>query len=312
MGLLGGTLLKARQTFQHGVRTAWYRDVVRPRILKTLPIIGLTDPRAEIHVLTSERDWLNLMWALKSFYHASGRHYGLCIHDDGTLNSDVRETLSHHFPDARITDRPTCDAEVLASLERYPRCEAFRRTNHLSPKVFDFRHYLQSERMLLLDSDVLFFREPTELLRRIEDPNYKLNSVNGDVASAYTVDPDIVLEQTGVELIPRFNSGLGVIHRDSLNLDWIEEFLGLPDVLSHFWRIEQTLFALCSGRYGTELLPPEYDVFLGGDVGDRPSRHYVGVIRHRMYGEGIKKLSGIRWQFSDTSSGESRVRRSDG
>ena len=94
-----------------------------------------------------------------------------------------------------------------------------------------------------------------------------------------------------MSLISRFNSGLGVIHRDSLQLDWIEEFLELPDILGHFWRIEQTLFALCSSRFGVELLPPDYDVFVNGSMGHRPVRHYIGQIRHLMYREGVRQLT---------------------
>jgi hypothetical protein len=144
--------------------------------------------------------------------------------------------------------------------------------------------------MMLLDSDVLFFAEPIALLERIEDPRYLKNSVNGDIESAYTVEPSVVRERTGVDLISRFNSGLGLIHKDSLRLDWLEEFLALPGIVGHFWRIEQTLFALCSSRFGAELLPPEYDVRLTGSIGNSPSRHYVGAIRQLMYREGVRKL----------------------
>ncbi len=304
--MIGRLLLKTRQTFQHGLKTAWYRDVVRKRILHTRPIEAGDISVCEIHVLTSDTDWLNLMWALKSFYHASDRRYGLCIHDDGTLTDETREILSHHFPAARVLNRQTCEQEVLASLAKYPLCNEFRHTNHLSPKVFDFRYYLNSDRMLLLDSDVLFFHEPIELLRRIENPNYELNSVNGDVASAYTVDPDDVKQRFGVDLIERFNSGLGVIHKQSLNLDWIEEFLAIPGIIGNFWRIEQTLYALCSSRFGTELLPSEYDVFLQGELGKRQSRHYVGAVRHLMYKEGIKKLTVASRQWTESISGEMR------
>jgi hypothetical protein len=297
--MIGRLLLKTRQTFQHGLKTAWYRDVVRKRILNTAPMEASDISVCEIHVLTSDTDWLNLIWALKSFYHASGRRYGLCIHDDGTLTDETRGILTHHFPAARVLKRQTCEQEVLASLAKYPLCHEFRRTNHLSPKVFDFRHYLKCDRMLLLDSDVLFFHQPTELLRRIEDPNYRRNSVNGDVASAYTVDPDVVRKQCHVELIERFNSGLGVIHKQSLNLDWIEEFLAIPGIIGNFWRIEQTLYALCSSRLGTELLPSDYDVFLHGELGDRQSRHYVGAVRHLMYKEGIRKLAVGSRQWAD-------------
>ncbi len=289
--MIGKIAYKLKSNFRYGLRAAYFRDIVRPRILDSEPVLADERTIAEIHVLTSDADWLNLIWALKSFYWVSNRKYGLCIHDDGSLGASSKALLRQHFPKARILDRRDSDKQVLATLSMYPRSRDFRKTNHLSPKVFDFRHHLEADRMLLLDSDILFFSQPTELLRRIEDSQYKLNSVNGDVASAYTVDPKDARQQCNVDLIERYNSGLGVIHRDSMNLDWIEEFLALPNVLSHFWRIEQTLYALFSSRYGAELLPEEYDVFLSGELRNQPSRHYVGAIRHLMYSEGIRKLS---------------------
>jgi hypothetical protein len=264
--------------------------VVRKQILDTKPIIGTTSNQAEIHVLTSATDWLNLIWTLKSFYHYSQRNYALCIHDDGTLDEKHYDLFRTHFPNARIIDRPSADKKVLLELHKYPCCLEFRKTNHLAPKVFDFLSYLESDRLLLLDSDVLFFTEPKELLNRIENPHYQYNSVNADIASAYTVDPLVVREQMGFEVQDRFNSGLGLIHKKSLNLEWIEEFLGLPNIVGHFWRIEQTLVALCSSKYRVELLPEEYDVRLEKGINGSPSRHYVGAIRHLMYGEGIKHL----------------------
>jgi hypothetical protein len=287
----GRLILKCRQRLHGGLRASYWREVVRPRILRTAPVTGTDDPRCEIHVLTSARDWLDLLWALKSFYHHSGRRYRLCVHDDGTLGADRMAALARHFPHGRVIPRAQADVLVPPGLAALPRCREFRRTNHLAPKVFDFAHYLTTDRMLLLDSDVLFFAEPTALVHRIEDPDYRKNCVNGDVASAYTVGPAAVRERTGAELIERFNSGLGLIHRDSLRLDWLEEFLALPGIIGHFWRIEQTLLALCSSRFGAELLPPEYDVHLTGELGAAPSRHYVGAIRPLLYREGIARLA---------------------
>jgi hypothetical protein len=288
--MLGKLLYQYKKRFGSGLATAWYRDVVRKRILHTRPVVADDGSVCEIHVLTSESDWLNLIWALKSFYQTSGRRYSLCIHDDGSLNDLIRTKLRHHFPAARIVDRNESDGSVVASLSDLPLCRAFRETNHLAPKVFDFRHYLNADRMLVLDSDVLFFAEPTELLRRIEDPRYRLNTVNRDVKSAYTIRMADCSQAGGIPLVERFNSGLGLIHRESLRLDWFEEFLSIPGIVGHFWLIEQTLLALCSSRYGVQLLPSPYDVFLDGKHTSQPVRHYVGVIRHRMYSEGIAKL----------------------
>src|SRR5207249_8020841 len=69
----------------------------------------------------------------------------------------------------------------------------------------------------------------------------------------------ISLRHAAVDLHPMVNSGLGLVHRESMRFEWLEEFLALPGILQgHFWRIEQTLFALCSSRFGVELLPDEY------------------------------------------------------
>lgn len=288
---IGPALLWYRQKFGHGLRTAWFRDVIRQRILQTPPVENTLDKRCEVHVLTSARDWLNMVWSLKSFYVASGKQYALCIHDDGSLEPMQIGKMKEHFPQAGIILRAQADSDVLPALQPYPRCLEFRQTNHLSPKLFDFAHYLRNDRMLLLDSDVLFFREPAELLRRTEGRDLLKNAVNADVGSAYTITPKIAREQAKVNLIERFNSGLGVIHRDSLRLDWLEEFLGLPGLANgHFWRIEQTLLALCSSRFGVELLPREYDIRLNGGIAGAPSRHYVGAIRHLFYREGIRQL----------------------
>ncbi len=287
---LGSVVLKIKQKYQHGFGTAYYRDSVRYRILKTKPILNANDLTCEIHVLTYANDWLNLIWTLKSFYHFSQRQYALCIHDDGTLTQENIATLQYHFPKARIIERKQADEKVLPLLSSYPSCLEFRKTNHLSPKVFDFAVYLQSDRLLLLDSDILFFAQPTELLNRIENPEYQINTLNGDVESAYTVEPEVVKTHLGFDIAARINSGLGLIHKDSLNFEWIEEFLALPNIIGHFWRIEQTIHALCSSRFGVELLPPTYDVHLEGNINGSPSRHYVGAIRHLMYSEGIRHL----------------------
>lgn len=287
----GTCLLKLRQKFGKGLRVAWYRDKVRPKILLAQPTKGLTDGSAEVHVLTSSQDWINLMWTLKSFYLVAERPYSLVVHEDGSLDQSAVDHIQRLFPDARIIRRTIADKKVLPSLAQHPHAQAFRTTNALSLKLFDFPFYLKSQRMILLDSDVLFYKRPDALLDRINDPSYQFNSVNGDVSSAFTVDPEVVLKQCRIHLLERFNSGLGLIHANSIQLDWIEEFLQLPNVMSHFWRIEQTLFALCSCRHGAELLPAEYDVYLTKGLNERPCRHYVGAIRHLMYAEGMRELA---------------------
>ena len=287
----GVVWLALRRRFAQGLGAAYYRDVVRPRILKTPPVTGLDDFAAEIHVLTSAGDWLNLVWTLKSFYAVSPRRYALCIHEDGTLGDAELASLRQHFPDARVIRRAQADAAMEARLAGHPRCLAFRRGNLLAPKVFDFMAFLEAERMALFDSDLLFFRAPEAYLAMLEGGEGRLNGFNEDIASAYAIE-EVAIREAGHAILPRVNTGLGVIQRGSMPLDWIEEFLGIPGLANgHFWRIEQTLFALCATRHGGRLLPPDYRVFIGPGIGERPVRHYVGAIRHLMYAEGMRTLA---------------------
>jgi hypothetical protein len=272
-------------------RTRYYRDVVRPRIISTAPVRYIDDEALEIHVLTSDKDWLNLMWTLKSFYHFSPRRLSLCIHGDPGLSQEAIAGLRAHFSQARVITQDVARDEVLASLAAYPRCKQLRENNILSIKVFDFLHYLQSDRMALFDSDLLFFAEPTAWLAYANHPDRRVNVFNRDLATAYAVE-EHVIRDSGFVIHPEVNSGFGIVWKDSMPLDWIEEFLGIPGMLEgHFWRIEQTLYALCASRFGVELLPDDYRVFLEGPLGDRPYRHYVGAVRDFMYTEGMRKLS---------------------
>lgn len=306
---LGRLLLHLRTKYGHGLRCAYYRDVVRPRILQTPPVADTADRACEIHILTCAGDWLNAMWALKSFYWASGRSWALAIHDDGTLPDLARDAFANHFPNARLVTRAEADREAARRLRDFPRMRQFRDTNHLAPKVIDFPAFLESDRMLVIDSDLLFFAAPDALLARIEGADHRFNVFNADVESAYTVKPAAVQAAFGFALVERFNSGLGLAHRASLRLDWLEEFLALPGLAEgHFWRIEQTLYALLSSRYGVELLPEDYAVYLTRGLGRRPARHYVGRVRHLMYGEGMRALSrrGFLESAPATASGTSR------
>lgn len=289
--MIGRLLYQARRIAADPV-AAYHRDIVRPKILKLPPLTGTVDPSAEIHVLTSQTDWINTVWALRSFYAQVPRRYALAIHGDPDLPPEVADALRRQFPDARVIEQRDIRAEVLDSLSGHPLCQKFRATNTLAIKSFDFVHTLHSDRMILFDSDLLFFAPPTAFLAYLEDGAARVNCFNRDVGTAYAVDLETI-RAAGVEVVEEVNSGFGVVHRDSMRHDWMEEFLQIPGLPEgHFWRIEQTLFALCGARFGMELLPDEYRVFLKGEVGDKPYRHYVGAVRNQMYAEGMRKLQG--------------------
>lgn len=291
--MIGKLWLKMRTMAQYDPVQSHFEKRVRPKILKSTPVTSLTDDSAEIHVLTSNKDWLNLLWTLKSFYHYSPYRLPLAIHGDPELSQEAIDALGRHFPEARILTQDHCRDEVIDSLASYPRCKKFRETNTLSIKVFDFLHYLNNEKMALFDSDLLFFREPDEWQGFLNGNERNVNVFNPDVSTAYAIDRGDILD-AGFEIAEDVNSGFGVVQKESMPLEWIEEFLAIPGLLDgHFWRIEQTIYALCASRYGLQLLSDDYRVFLEGSLESKPFRHYVGAVRGKMYTEGMRKLAPV-------------------
>ena len=288
--MISKLLYRYRRQFGHGFRIAWQRDVVRWRVLKTPPVHGLTDGSCEIHVLTCERDWLDLIWCLKSFFSVCEVRFRLCIHDDGSVRPEELSALGSHFPDARVIRRSEADETVGRMLRDHPRCNALRGSNKLALKVFDFLAYLESDRLFLLDSDILFFRRPNVLLQRLTDRAYALNSLNRDWAMGYSVEPETMRGSLDFPFQSHINSGLGLIHKASYDLGDFERWLEIPGILSHPHRIEQTLVALASSKFGHEFLPEEYDVRLKQTKPGEIVKHYTGPIRHLMYGEGLGRV----------------------
>ena len=286
--------LHFRSFFAGGLSPVYYREFTRKSILQSTPVETAINGVAELHLLTGAGDWLNAMWALKSFYGVSREPIPLAVHDDGTLPGHAVDALAAHFPQARVIARKQADVEMREFLSGHPRCWSFRQSNYLAQKVFDLQFYLRAPRMLLFDSDLLFFQPPEVLIQRLCDPTYNLNSVNRNWGLyGYALSQDAMQSKFGVEVCDAFNSGLGVIHAGVLNIDWIEEWLGDAEMRNgHPHRIEQTLIAMCCCRAGCELLPSEYDVYAGPTDFSKPVRHYIRPVRPLMYSEGIKRLAG--------------------
>lgn len=283
--------LKTHQFFKGGARAIWHREITRRRILGSRAVRTPASAASEIHVLTGKSDWLNSLWALKAFYANAHRQYSLAIHDDGSLKEADFLTLQAHFPDARVITRAQADREMNEFLKNYPNSRHFRATNYLAQKVFDLEFYLRGQNMLLLDSDVLFFDRPLELEIRSDSRSYSLNTLNRNSGFGYAMSSEAILKDFGIHLSGDINSGLGILQKGTLNIEWIEKWLQSEELRrGHPHRVEQTLIAMCCVKSGFEYLPESYNVYNGPTELKYPVRHYYGPVRQLMYAEGLPRI----------------------
>ena len=257
------------------------------------PYWGEKSAQVPVHILTGGKDWRLSAWMLASLFHFTEVAWPVVIHDDGTLTEDARVGLSGLFEGARIVPRAEADAEMAKVLRAYPFCADYQATHPLALKIFDMAHYATDERFMVIDSDVLFFARPGEIMDWATGPNTRASWFNEDVQESALLTAAEAREELDIKLWSRVNSGLCLIHKPAIDYDLCDRALALTSILSgQIWRIEQTLFALCASHAGRGgLLPPTYEVSLKRRASTGIiARHYVGKVRDRFYGEGLKRL----------------------
>lgn len=282
-----------RRDLRRGWNASFHERSTLPRIVEwSWPYWGEKPHPVPVHVLTGAGDWRLAAWMLASFFEATGIGWSVVIHDDGSLPPEGNTALRRLFPDCRMIHRPEADAVVAPSLRAFPFCEEYRRTHPLALKIFDMAQFVSGNRFIVLDSDVLFFQKPTELLAWADGDRAEC-WFNEDVAEGALLTGAEARDELGVKLWSRVNSGLCLLWKDAIDLDFCDRALAQTAILQgHVWRIEQTLFALCASRHGAGgLLPRRYEVSLRKHAApDAVARHYVGAVRDRFYGEGLRRL----------------------
>lgn len=282
---------------REGWKDAFLRWRIQNGILATPPLHTSREGEVEVRALTWRRDWKNLIWALKSFYHHAGRSYPLYIHDGG-LNLEGQAQLRKHFPDAYFPSRDDAEKEVsrVFTERKLHRCLAYRRKNTTTFKLFDFFAMSQAKTLISIDSDILFYQHPAELL----DGQPGKNVYNRDATYWYSMSLDELEQRFGIRPPSHINSGLARIDTCSIDFEAIDQWLADPKLFSDDWVTEQTLHALCSTRYGVELLPPEYVVStVRGGLDTAVCKHYPGNKRPLLYQEGMPEL--VRRGFFEKS-----------
>lgn len=267
---------------RHDLKAAWMHGIpyIRGRMaserlpspfrdaaLKSLPV------EAEAHILTSYRDWKMALWAIHSLIKFANGGIEIAIHDDGTLPECARRQFCSHFPSARIISIAEADSRVSTVLKGHKRMLHLRKRLKHFHKLTDFALFCTQKRMIVMDSDVLFFREPRELLAGPTGPVPHLFA--RDLWSTYDTPCNANILPP---LADRICCGLGNVHRDSLDFDRMESYLALAGLdldRCDIW-IEQTLWALECAASGFEYLSGDYAITLGPGIGGLVSKHYIG------------------------------------
>lgn len=188
---------------------------------------------------------------LSSLMRYSVEPLSLIIHDDGTLTQEDCDLLTLHLEGAKVLSRGESDGLVLPLLAHHPKCRAYRQRHPLALKLIDMALIEQGE-LAYCDSDILFLKPYTQLFSW---PNGMGAAIfMQDSQEAYSLYPWHIRPFGDIKVPRKVNTGLILFRTCQYDLDFVEWFLGRPQLQQVFEKrshwIEQTCWAALGWRVG--------------------------------------------------------------
>jgi hypothetical protein len=139
------------------------------------------------------------------------------------MDTETRAALSRVLPSADIVGHEQIEAVVDKELprSRFPSLRDRRLRFPLLRKLVDVHVGRQGWRMFL-DSDMLFFREPTAMLDWLRAPD--VPCCMADIQYAYGYAEDVMSSLVGKPIPPRVNTGICGLKSDAIDWDRIEQW----------------------------------------------------------------------------------------
>lgn len=275
------------------------------KVLATRPFLtGADHPDFELHMLLGRNHVGMALWAVKSFLNATGRAFTVVLHDDGTLSEIDITTLTTHLIGVRVVRKNEADAILRQKLAAYPNCLEYRFTSRdttdhrgakynmriFSLRLFDFNLLSEAKKTLVLDADVLFFKEPTEILQWATSPS--------DGTSLYSVEQYLPVRDSRNNIVrfdlktPRptaANAGLLCFDKKALDLALVDKWIGEHrDLMDKYATFEQAAYNFLILREGKATpLPDTYSFNYTDDL--VMATHFAIKVR---FFENVSRLSG--------------------
>ncbi|MDO8938530.1 MAG: hypothetical protein Q7U98_05180 [Methylicorpusculum sp.] len=253
-------------------------------ILKTNPVA--CNPASDVNYLTlvCHRDVNICILAIKSFlrFYNSIR---ITLQDDGSLTTQDIAKFKHHIPGIDILLRQDADKRINSQLNN----ELFemRKKDVSFLKLIDVNLLFEGRR-IVADSDILFLKQPTEVIDWIETKHSKpfYHQVS-NANKAFEAQLPLLNSQLGTALkeIDYCSGFIGF--NESQPLDHIIHITQVLNKISQVWGLEQNIYAFLLKERSTLLNPLKYlaikDSTDPKSLENACMLHYVGKLKHTNY-----------------------------
>lgn len=282
-----------------GVLNSWLDYQGQQQMEQATYRLKTVETRAEdnfldIYFLTGKKYWYQTIFCAYSFAQHTNESIRPVIYDDGSLEKKYQEEILRIFPCAKIVLHAEIEEYINTFLpeSKYPYLRERRRHQPHMRKIIDIR-VSSSGWKLVLDSDMLFFRNPEFLVDWLKNPKQPCYMV--DIQNSYGYSKALMASLSQAKIPDRIN--VGICGLNSEDIDWEKLEYWSKTMIERegtTYYMDQALSAMLVAGKPCSIAPAnEYIVMPDGEEGINPQailHHYVDKSKPLFFRHGWKNV----------------------
>lgn len=247
---------------------------------KRLPKVALLPDTlsAKVNFLSGRKYWYQTLFCFASMQAQLPFRITPIVFDDGTLSSTEKEHLIRVVPWTEFVgiDEINGRLDEWLPVTKFPKLRARRIVYPHLRKLTDL-HIGNQDWGMVLDSDMLFFGKPSELIEWFESPHAIHMK---DIGDAYGYSPSLMAKLSLLPVLSRVNVGLYGLNRAAIDWERVEFWCShMLELEGENYLQEQGLTALeLTAQQAKGLSDTRYQLMPGLAEGKSPTavmHHYV-------------------------------------
>jgi hypothetical protein len=243
-----------------------------------LPSVSSTSGGLPIYFLTGKSYLYQTLYCIQSLVKVSAAKFQFILVDDGTFDSELTSRINTQLPGATIiiAEEIASNLAKLLPPDAYPYIHQKRKVYPHLKKLTDVHSLPENSWKVVLDSDMLFWSEPTELINWLHAPTQPLHMI--DCVEAYGYSKPLMEQLCGRPVTLLINVGAVGLKSQDINWGKLEEWIKvLEEQEGASYYLEQALTAMLIGDTAAAVLPAATYIV---NPGEQVIKEKKGVLHH--------------------------------
>jgi hypothetical protein len=211
-----------------------------------------------IYFLTGHKYLFQTLYCIRSLTQVTSTRFNFILVDDGSINLAMTNIIESLLPGAEIIHKRLIDENLNKILPKH-KFKNLHNKRAVYPhikKLMDIHTLHRNDWKLVLDSDMLFWSEPSMMLEWLKHGDKPMYMV--DCQNSYGYSKELMAKISGTKIVDRLN--VGIIGLRSRSIDWqkLDDWIGiLEEKEGTSYYLEQALTAMLIGSDDALVLSEE-------------------------------------------------------